>query len=628
MVKFNAKTYKKTLFKSTTIQDCKKIPVLSGNEPYIFISYSHKDYKQVYADLADLHESGIRFWYDTDLLAGINWDDGVRKRLTDPKCRGIIFYLSDNSLRSEAILTEIRIAIGEDSATSCLPKNLDYFAVNLTSDLPSVLVNRIFDGTDNGNERKRILEKAFPDEQIFLIHEDGKNKKKNYWPKLIQNIMLRFNIYPENDPYKLRSSGAELISGHAVIHYSDGATYDGAFVNNRLHHHGTLRFPDGSVYDGNFHEGQRHGYGEMTFADGRKYSGDWKNGTRDGKCVMIWPNGMRYEGACSDDKISGHGTCILADGRIYTGDWQNNAPHGSGTMTHPDGFVYEGDWHAGNMHGKGIYRYGEGNIYDGEFSHGKPHGKGIFTVPGHSKYVGYWIDGKKHGKGICEYANGNKYIGNWLNDKRHGKGICKYANGDKYIGNWLNNKRHGKGICEYADGSVYDGEWLDDNQHGSGIMTYNVPSNYDELAELEELAEFLWSLFSSYDGEWYKNNRHGIGRGIYPNGDIYEGEWKDDIPMGNCTFYYKSSGEKYVGEWYQGANGYGTFYYPDGKSHSGTWFGGMFFEGSGLFRYGDGSEYNGEICKTMHHGQGVYTLADGTIQSGRFAEGEFLGNDE
>ena len=246
MVKFNAKTYKKTLFKSTTIQGCKKIPVLSGNEPYIFISYSHKDYKQVYADLSDLHESGIRFWYDTDQLAGINWDDGVRKRLTDPKCRGIIFYLSDNSLRSEAILTEIRIAIGEDSATSCLPKNLDYFAVNLTSDLPSVLVNRIFDGTDNGNERKRILEKAFPDEQIFLIHEDGKNKKKNYWPKLIQNIMLRFNIYPENDPYKLRSSGAELISGHAVIHYSDGATYDGAFVNNRLHHHGTLRFPDGS----------------------------------------------------------------------------------------------------------------------------------------------------------------------------------------------------------------------------------------------------------------------------------------------------------------------------------------------------------------------------------------------
>lgn len=31
-----------------------------------------------------------------------------------------------------------------------------------------------------------------------------------------------------------------------------------------------------------------------------------------------------------------------------------------------------------------------------------------------------------------------------------------------------------------------------------------------------------------YDGEWKNNLRHGVGICYYANGDIYEGKWEED----------------------------------------------------------------------------------------------------
>lgn len=77
---------------------------------YIFISYSHRDYKKIYRDLAFFRfnpDKRVRFWYDEGLPAGTNWLEAAQSSLRDPKCVGVIFYLSDAFLRSPAVWQEI-----------------------------------------------------------------------------------------------------------------------------------------------------------------------------------------------------------------------------------------------------------------------------------------------------------------------------------------------------------------------------------------------------------------------------------------------------------------------------------------------------------------------------------------
>ena len=37
-----------------------------GTEPFIFISYAHRDSEIVYEEITELHESGYKIWYDED----------------------------------------------------------------------------------------------------------------------------------------------------------------------------------------------------------------------------------------------------------------------------------------------------------------------------------------------------------------------------------------------------------------------------------------------------------------------------------------------------------------------------------------------------------------------------------
>jgi hypothetical protein len=71
--------------------------------------------------------------------------------------------------------------------------------------------------------------------------------------------------------------------------------------------------------------------------------------------------------------------------------------------------------------------------------------------------------------------------------------------------------------------------------------------------------------------------------------------------------------------------GQGTYFYPDGACCSGIWDGATLLQGQGVIHYDDGSWYDGQIRNDLRHGQGTYTLADGTVQSGTFEDDRFLG---
>jgi hypothetical protein len=180
MSDFNAAEYKKKVLSSPSINECEKIrvPEFKKDQRYIFISYSHKDYKQVYCDLADLYESDIPFWYDEWLIAGVNWDEVVRQRMNDPRCAGVIFYMSTNLFLSQSIQTEIRIVLGEDGEHDFTPRRLDYFSVNLTELSPSDIIDSVYgkkkftDVEDKMTAKSQwsgTLAKAFPDKALALL---------------------------------------------------------------------------------------------------------------------------------------------------------------------------------------------------------------------------------------------------------------------------------------------------------------------------------------------------------------------------------------------------------------------------------------------------------------------------
>lgn len=101
---------------------------VTKDDNYIFISYSHRDFQQVYHDLAFFcynSEKRVRFWYDEGLPAGDDWAAAVSENLKRPNCIGTIFYLSENFLRSAAVRQEIELvqSLGKPYLTVALEEN-------------------------------------------------------------------------------------------------------------------------------------------------------------------------------------------------------------------------------------------------------------------------------------------------------------------------------------------------------------------------------------------------------------------------------------------------------------------------------------------------------------------------
>ena len=50
-----------------------------GSEPYIFISYSHRNSDRATAIIRSLNRSGYRVWYDEGLIPGREWDENIAR---------------------------------------------------------------------------------------------------------------------------------------------------------------------------------------------------------------------------------------------------------------------------------------------------------------------------------------------------------------------------------------------------------------------------------------------------------------------------------------------------------------------------------------------------------------------
>lgn len=140
---------------------------LSGGKNYIFISYSHRDYKQVFSDLAYFSynsQTRVRFWYDEGLPVGEDWEKAAGGFMADPHCVGVVFYLSKNLLLSPSVFKEIQTV-----------KSLKKPYCTVALDAGQYSAAKIFDNT-LGRELRAIaarqdeLEEFFPDTHTSLIY--------------------------------------------------------------------------------------------------------------------------------------------------------------------------------------------------------------------------------------------------------------------------------------------------------------------------------------------------------------------------------------------------------------------------------------------------------------------------
>lgn len=119
---------------------------------------------------------------------------------------------------------------------------------------------------------------------------------------------------------------------------------------------------------------------------------------------------------------------------------------------------------------------------------------------------------------------------------------------------------------------VYSGGLKNGKYHGHGLMKYSRAPRIGQI----------------YEGNWVDDLKCGQGRMIYANGDVYTGEWSNDMRNGNGKLK-SQSGASYEGEWKDDVR-----------------------EGQGTIVNCDGSRYVGEFHADKRHGTGVLYRKDGS----------------
>lgn len=79
-----------------------------GDEPYIFVSYAHRDDVQVWPILDRMQRDGYRVWYDEGIDPGAEWPDTIAAHVE--QCGFFIAFLSEGYLDSDNCKDELNFA--------------------------------------------------------------------------------------------------------------------------------------------------------------------------------------------------------------------------------------------------------------------------------------------------------------------------------------------------------------------------------------------------------------------------------------------------------------------------------------------------------------------------------------
>lgn len=280
-----------------------------------------------------------------------------------------------------------------------------------------------------------------------------------------------------------------------------------------------------------------------------------------------------------------------------------------GVITFRNGEFFEGHFNNDEKNGHGEFKFNDGSTFKGNYKH-DVYESGELRLVNQYVYTGSFKKGKRHGKGRVLYPDGETYEGDFIMDKRHGRGVITNAKG---IVTYNGEFRDGEKYCPQRDhvdvvdaaGDSFNGQSVNGSWDGMGTCKY---ANGDV-----------------YDGDWYQNMRDGKGRYEFAvDGAVYEGDWRQGMFEGEGKFCY-ANGDVYTGDWVEGLReGWGKYEYSNGDVYEGWW------ENNkkecqeskrSKYSFHTGEEYFGNWSNNKMHGHGVCKFANETRYDGMWHEG-------
>ncbi len=88
------------------------LPAYEGDEPFVFVSFSHADESLVYPEIRWLQDQGIHIWYDEGISGGSRWRDAIAGHLSG--CHLLLFFVTPRSVASQVCREELEFALDEE----------------------------------------------------------------------------------------------------------------------------------------------------------------------------------------------------------------------------------------------------------------------------------------------------------------------------------------------------------------------------------------------------------------------------------------------------------------------------------------------------------------------------------
>ena len=307
---------------------------MKHEENFFFISYSQRN-SAVEEDLERFQKEFINYWIDKDGMRATDdsWIERAQKAIFDEKCKGAVFYLCENSLKSEAVEKEIGLV----QKRRCEDPDFFAFAVLVGGRSIPELIKKVYMTTDDSQLVKvlplsRIVNIAalFSDEKIFIVRDE--RNLETYYASLVKNLM-DYGVVLNKDALENR-----LISDNELDSYK---RYDfGVFYNEEI-------VPDVYLMSSNVYE-ELNGNRYIKLDDGLVHSAnsikwiilDYSDGVMKlvservlekipGKDIDSWLNGYFFNTAFSEDEKS------KIEGRIKTLSFEEYSLYNSKSDINP-----------------------------------------------------------------------------------------------------------------------------------------------------------------------------------------------------------------------------------------------------------------------------------------------------
>ncbi len=149
-----------------------KFEAYTGKEPYLFVSYSHRDTAKVYPILDALYDRKYRLWYDESCETGNDFRDELRMRIENAEA--VLLFVSESSMASPFCGMEIIVA--RENNKRLYPIYLDASAIPPAFQI--LLANTHHSTSDNMDKLIRSMIRDLPAVTMDRLTTDGAVLKK------------------------------------------------------------------------------------------------------------------------------------------------------------------------------------------------------------------------------------------------------------------------------------------------------------------------------------------------------------------------------------------------------------------------------------------------------------------